>query len=104
MYRIIFVSILLLASGCAETESPSTVVAGRWYSVEQVRHGHGLYQAHCAVCHAADGSATADWRTPGPDGNYPPPPLNGTAHTWHHALELLDDTIADGGGRGNGGD
>ncbi len=27
----------------------------------------------------------------------PPPPLNGTAHTWHHPLEVLDNSIANGG-------
>ena len=26
-----------------------------------------------------------------------PPPLNGTAHTWHHSLDLLDQIIAEGG-------
>lgn len=77
-------------------------VTGRWYSVEQVERGRGLYQAHCAVCHAADGSATAQWRKPGADGNYPPPPLNGTAHTWHHPLDLLSDTIANGGAQFGG--
>jgi len=97
MPRIILISILFLASACTETEPPATVVAGRWYTAEQVLLGRGLYQEHCAICHAADGSATADWRTPGADGNYPPPPLNGTAHTWHHALALLDDMIANGG-------
>lgn len=53
--------------------------------------------ASCAVCHAEDGSATSEWRTPDPAGNYPPPPLNGTAHTWHHPLDMLDHTIANGG-------
>jgi mono/diheme cytochrome c family protein len=89
--------LLLLAAGCAESVVDSTPVAGRWYSEQQVAAGGPLYQAHCAVCHAADGSATADWRTPDANGNYPPPPLNGTAHTWHHPLEVLDDTIVNGG-------
>ena len=70
---------------------------GRWYTAGQVEAGRPLYETYCAPCHAADGSATADWRTPGPDGHYPPPPLNGTAHTWHHPLAVLDATIADGG-------
>ena len=72
-------------------------VAGRWYTMSQVEAGRPLYATHCAVCHGADGSATAEWRTPGPDGHYPPPPLNGTAHTWHHPLEQLDHSIATGG-------
>lgn len=84
----------LILVACAK---PATPVAGRWYTAEQVFAGEPLYQTYCAVCHAADGSATADWKTPGADGNYPPPPLNGTAHTWHHPLELLDYTIVNGG-------
>lgn len=30
-------------------------------------------------------------------GRFPPPPLNGTAHTWHHSMELLRRTIREGG-------
>lgn len=102
MFRIIPILAVFLFAACAESEAPLTNVAGRWYSGEQVERGRGLYQTHCAVCHAADGSATAEWRNPGSDGNYPPPPLNGTAHTWHHPLELLNDTIANGGAQFGG--
>jgi mono/diheme cytochrome c family protein len=85
---------LIVLAACAK---PGTPVEGRWYTVEQVELGAPLYQAYCATCHASDGSATSEWRTPGADGNYPPPPLNGTAHTWHHPLDVLDDTIVNGG-------
>lgn len=86
--------ILMPLGGC---EPALETVPGRWYTEAQVEAGEPLYQTYCAVCHAADGSATAEWRTPLADGNYPPPPLNGTAHTWHHPLEVLDNTIANGG-------
>jgi len=102
MFRTISILTVLLVAACVESDNASTPVDGRWYTAEQVELGRGLYQAHCAVCHAADGSATAEWRKPGLDGNYPPPPLNGTAHTWHHALDLLDDTIAAGGAQFGG--
>jgi mono/diheme cytochrome c family protein len=92
---LLFLSLLL--TGCADPVSDNTPVPGRWYSKEQVAAGAPLYQAYCAACHAADGSATADWRTPDANGNYPPPPLNGTAHTWHHPLQVLDSTIVSGG-------
>lgn len=97
MYRLFLISAVLLVAACAKSESPSLAVEGRWYTAGQVEQGRGLYTVHCAVCHAADGSATADWRKLDANGNYPPPPLNGTAHTWHHPLDLLDDTIANGG-------
>ena len=38
-----------------------------------------------------------DWRKPLADGSYPPPPLDGTAHAWHHPLKQLVKTIRDGG-------
>ena len=85
---------LLSLSACGDTQTP---VEGRWYSEEQVAAGEPLYQTYCSVCHGADGSATAEWRTVDAAGNYPPPPLNGSAHTWHHPLEVLDATIVAGG-------
>lgn len=86
---------LLMLTACGGPDG--TPVEGRWYTAEQVAAGEPLYQAHCAACHGADGSATPDWRTRDATGNFPPPPLNGTAHTWHHPIAVLDATIADGG-------
>lgn len=69
----------------------------RWYAPEQARAGKELYAAHCLSCHGANGAGAKDWRTRGADGAYPPPPLNGTAHTWHHNLAVLRRTIDRGG-------
>ncbi len=69
----------------------------RWYSDEQVAEGKRLFAALCAECHGKDAAATPDWRRPDANGNYPPPPLNGSAHTWHHSLEVLRETIQNGG-------
>ena len=71
----------------------------RWYSDEQVSRGETLYRQNCAVCHGQNGESTPDWKKTDADGNYPPPPLNGTAHTWHHDLDLLRRTIREGGAR-----
>ena len=89
-------------AACSPQEPDAASIPGRWYSQAQVEAGRALYTHYCAVCHGADGSATADWRSRGADGHYPPPPLNGTAHTWHHPLELLDLTIENGGGEFGG--
>jgi mono/diheme cytochrome c family protein len=89
--------LLILLAACTGNTPEQATVPGRWYTEAQIESGESLYAVHCAVCHAADGSATADWRTVDPSGNYPPPPLNGTAHTWHHPLEVLEQTIANGG-------
>ena len=69
----------------------------RWYSPDQVTRGESLYNTHCSGCHGLKAVATLQWRIPDADGNYPPPPLNGTAHTWHHSLPLLRRTIREGG-------
>jgi hypothetical protein len=37
-----------------------------------------------------------NWKQPGADGKYPAPPLNGTAHTWHHSAKGLVSTIQNG--------
>jgi mono/diheme cytochrome c family protein len=93
--RLTILAFLLTA--CSGNSPDQDTVPGRWYTASQAAAGESLYQLHCAACHAADGSATAEWRTPDANGQYPPPPLNGTAHTWHHPLEMLDTTIANGG-------
>jgi mono/diheme cytochrome c family protein len=89
--------VLFFLAACSGNAPDQETVPGRWYTAIQVETGAALYQTHCAACHAADGSATTEWRTPDAAGYYPPPPLNGTAHTWHHPLEVLDDTLANGG-------
>ena len=71
--------------------------SARWYAPEQARAGKSLFAAHCASCHGAAGVGSANWQRRGADGAYPPPPLNGTAHTWHHNLTALRRTIAKGG-------
>lgn len=76
-----------------------TPVAGRWYTREQVERGNVVFQANCAGCHNPDASGTADWKQTDANGKYPPPPLNGTAHTWHHPMSILHRTVAMGGQR-----
>ena len=69
----------------------------RWYTDNQVTQGKILYTEHCSKCHGENAEATPDWRKSDAKGNYPPPPLNGTAHSWHHPLPLLRLTIRNGG-------
>ena len=85
------------AESMRSSSSAVTEPVSRWYSMQQVQAGGALYQQHCAECHGPDASGTADWRQVGPDGKYPPPPLNGTAHTWHHHLDGLRRTLRVGG-------
>lgn len=63
---------------------------------ERVERGAALYAGNCAVCHGARGEGAPNWHRPGPDGAYPPPPLDGSAHAWHHPRAALKRTIRDG--------
>ena len=89
------VTVVTLSLGCAPSlESgegdEGTPVAGRWYSVEQIQTGSRVFQDECAQCHGAQAQGiTADWRERLDDGSFPPPPLNGSAHAWHHPLSVL---------------
>lgn len=77
----------------------TTAPIERWYSTAQIQRGDPLFQANCAECHKANASGTTNWKQPNPDGKFPPPPLNGTAHAWHHSLSVLRRTIRLGGVR-----
>ncbi len=72
-------------------------VPERWYSPDQVEQGRALYAQHCASCHGDRAQGAPDWKQRRADGRYPPPPLNGTAHAWHHPLSQLKRTIDRGG-------
>jgi len=71
----------------------------RWYSEQQVADGEKLFRQNCASCHGANAEATPNWKETDSNGNYPPPPLNGTAHAWHHDMGVLRRTIREGGAR-----
>ncbi len=99
------VFLLLLASvviscGRLETESEQTGQSppSRWYSAEQVAQGQQVFAANCASCHGEFAQGLVeDWKAKLPDGAFPPPPLNGTAHAWHHPLSVLLGVINEGG-------
>lgn len=84
--------LLLLSSG-----SVQALNSERWFSEDQVLQGSELFLDNCAACHGQNAEATSNWKQTDADGNYPPPPLNGSAHAWHHPLELLRRTIEEGG-------
>jgi mono/diheme cytochrome c family protein len=76
--------------------------AERWYSQGQVDNGRVVFNTNCAICHGAEAAGTPDWRKPMADGRYSPPPLNGTAHGWHHPLKALRRQINQGGAKFGG--
>ena len=56
--------------------------------------GMELYTSNCASCHMGNLTGSPDWKSgKDDDGQRLPPPLNGTAHTWHHSPEQLFQVI-----------
>ncbi|BBL33874.1 hypothetical protein Nstercoris_00099 [Nitrosomonas stercoris] len=114
----IFISLFLIAACSEQPDTPTTNsssvldrILGRDIAPEQIKrsfdpsqiaHGQMLFQKNCAVCHGQNAEGTSDWRTPLENGRYPPPPLNGTAHAWHHTTEELKRFILNGGPPGEG--
>jgi mono/diheme cytochrome c family protein len=70
----------------------------------QVARGQAVYTEHCLTCHGPDGRGLpGDWRVREADGRFPPPPLDDSAHAWHHPTAVLLEVIREGspGGQGN---
>lgn len=65
-------------------------------------HGGKLYQKNCARCHGPLAQGRPHWNKADANGKYPPPPLNGTGHTWHHPTNVLKQIIKDGTGKFGG--
>jgi len=74
----------------------SVSTPARAYDFAQMTRGRKLFLRNCAVCHGANAEGSPNWRQREPDGKYPPPPLNGTGHAWHHPMKALQLTIRDG--------
>ena len=91
-------TIAVVLMGCSDGTGGGQLVPGRWYTPSQVQQGKLVFQANCASCHGNEAQGTMlDWRKTLADGSYPPPPLNGTAHAWHHPMSVLLRTIREGG-------
>ena len=93
-----------ILSSCSESEIgpgpelEAMAEAGRWYSQPQVDTGSVVFANNCAQCHGDNAEGLVnDWRARLDDGSFPPPPLNGTAHAWHHPNSVLLQVINNGG-------
>ncbi|MFP5382093.1 MAG: c-type cytochrome [Gammaproteobacteria bacterium] len=87
-----------LAGMVAEGEPPP-----RAPDAPEVARGLAVYTRHCLECHGERGVGPAgDWRVRDADGHYPPPPLDDSAHAWHHPTAVLLEMIRDGSPGGEG--
>jgi mono/diheme cytochrome c family protein len=88
-----------MAAGCQESSSPGSVTAlhvERAIDTAQVARGKALFAQHCAHCHGDNAQGDPDWRQRHPDGTFPPPPLDGSGHAWHHSRDWLNEVIVSG--------
>ena len=107
MRNFLLCGVVALLLGCGDS-APFSALSGqpqidhktglvkRNFDQAQIKRGESVYAANCVGCHGPNGEATPDWRKPSPDGKYPPPPLDSTAHAWHHSTEVLKKTILKG--------
>jgi len=85
-------------STAAQTVRSVQVENTRWYTVAQSSAGEQIFTNNCAVCHGGRAQGiTDDWREKMAGGRFPPPPLNGSAHAWHHPRSVLLQVINNGG-------
>ena len=77
--------------------SSAFAAKNRGYEPALLEQGKAVFQANCAVCHGINAQGTVtNWQQLDANGKLPPPPLNGTAHTWHHPIRGLAHTIKKG--------
>ena len=99
--KSVLLAFLLLTTGilssCKE-EQLTSVDGDRWYGDSQLARGAEVFAVNCAQCHGSEAQGlVADWRQKQEDGSFPPPPLNGSAHAWHHPQSVLMQVIDNGG-------
>lgn len=90
--------ILLLVTSLTLAASDNTATTAAAAQNEGITQGKQIFEANCQLCHGVEAAGLVkDWQKPGADGKYPAPPLNGTAHAWHHDMKTLLSTINRGG-------
>lgn len=97
---------LVLAAACDSDHAGRKITSLSGVEIERVEnpvlveHGARVYAQHCARCHGVNAEGHPRWRQRRSDGRYPPPPLNGSGHTWHHPISFLKGMIRNGSGTG----
>ena len=99
MWRVVLAGIVLATTACDQSpDDEPDPRTGRWYTEAQIDRGAEVFSANCAVCHGSQAQGlTENWRQRLDDGSLPPPPLDGSAHAWHHPLPVLIQVINRGG-------
>ena len=114
MKTLIILSSALFLTGCFDSDAPEkelakapikeSVQVDQSSFVESVELkkstnlGQSVFDKNCIACHGKIGEGLVkDWKKRDADGKFPAPPINGTAHAWHHSPKALLTTINNGG-------
>lgn len=81
-------------SAAQATAKPATVRPT--VDPQVLARGEAVFRQNCASCHGDRAQGAPNWEKPGPDGKYPAPPLDGSAHAWHHPRIALEKVIKQG--------
>jgi mono/diheme cytochrome c family protein len=96
--RLLLVTIVLSMTLLACSDSEDSGASGRWYTEAQINAGVETFRENCAECHGDRAQGLVEnWRIKDIDGFFPPPPLDGSAHAWHHSQSVLLQVIDNGG-------
>jgi len=82
---LVAVALAVLIVGQIKPSSGSLTASAR------PAHGKELYDKNCAVCHGPAGRGVAGWQYQA----RPAPPLDSSAHAWHHEDDQLLSMILD---------
>jgi mono/diheme cytochrome c family protein len=92
-----------MSSGASSPVIEDKTAFERKLDTAQVARGKQVYENYCLECHGEQGKGLAgDWRIRDADGMFPPPPLDDSAHAWHHPTAALLQTIREGSPQGTG--
>ena len=72
-----------------------TFEGSRWTTTPRLEAGKRIYQESCQNCHGVNGTGEPAENIAGTDVS-PAPPLNDSAHAWHHSNQDLIKTILEG--------
>ncbi len=94
MKRLALALVTVFLTGCFSDDDVNT------QAVDSISLGQRTFNVNCAGCHGKAGKGLVkDWKKSQANGQFPAPPLNGTAHAWHHSPKTLLATIDNGGAR-----
>ena len=102
---LVFVLLTLVSSrnnitspaGQSVTINEITVPPIPTLALDNLALGESLYNQLCANCHGENLEGKPDWKERLADDSFPPPPHDGSGHTWHHPDSVLIDIVLNGG-------